>query len=94
MPERLDWCAFIALVGVRKDGLEMLAHNIPMLIECLVEIAPRSKPHAFCQERTVIRCIRQHVGLGIIQILQAVLEAAQKDIGFRQRFDIGRGQLP
>ena len=72
----------------------MFADNIAVGVKRCVEFLPSAKAHAFRQQSAVIGSVWQHVRLGIVQILQTVLQTSQKDVGVGECFNIVRTKLP
>src|SRR3970040_2292342 len=74
----------LAFGGDRKDSLEMARHRRAMLRERRLERRIAAKSHCLGDEHAVRFRSRQSVGLLVVEILQAVLEVAQKHICRRE----------
>ena len=74
------------LAGFRvgEDLLEMAADLLAMRVEHGKHGRPVGKPHAAGGTRLVGRVCRQHVRLLVLDVLQAVFETAQENVGLAQ----------
>ena len=84
------------LAGLRvgKYFLEMAADDVAMLVEHDQHGLPVGEAHAAPDLLLFGRVARQHVGLLVLDILQAMFQPAQEDVGLAQfLFGFGRDQL-
>ena len=67
--------------GVGKDLLEVARYLLAVRIEGCLHGFPVGEAHARGDAGAALRVLRQHVRLGVVDILQAVFEATQEIVG-------------
>ena len=83
-----------AALGVGENRLKVLADPGAVRVELGQQGVPVGKAHVYRDAFTVTGVARQHVGLFVLDILQAVFEAAQENVGGAQfLLGVGRNQL-
>ena len=96
---RGDWCAgsatgFAVGLASAKEGVKLLCHDLAVAIQLSQEWSRPGVPHGQCHPGQVVILGRQHMGLSVVQVLNAVFNLAQKHVGGRQRIGRGRGHQP
>ncbi len=76
-------------IGVRrKEGVKRVAHECPMSIQLCKQRSPVGETHGNGNALPVVILRRQCLCLGVVEILQAMLQIAQKGIGSEQSFHL------
>ena len=89
-PRGLRPVAALALAaGAAEQGVEFLRDQLAMCVELMQEGAAVGKAHGARDPAEVMVASHQHVGLLVVQVLDAVLDPPQEFVGARQ--GIGRG---
>ena len=70
---------------VVQQRVELLRHQFAVAVELVQQLARGGVSHAVCNPLQIGVLRRQHMGLLIVQVLDAVLDTAQELIGQRQR---------
>ena len=84
----------LAGFGIGKNLFKVLAHLVAVVVEHDEHRRPVGEIHAAGNHRPSRGVDRQHVCLLVLDVLQAVLQAAQENIGFTQfAFAFGREQF-
>ncbi|MPM86619.1 hypothetical protein SDC9_133709 [bioreactor metagenome] len=84
-----------ALLGVAAEqGVELLCHQLAVLVQLVEKAAGIGIAQGAGNPQQIIVACGQHMGLLIVQILDAVLHLAQEDIGTAQRIgNLGAHQI-
>ena len=88
--------AAIALLGfvAAQQGVEFLGHQFAMHVQGVQESAAVGVAHRLGDPGQIVVARRQDVGLLVVQVLDAVLHAAQEGVGVRERLGRLAGHQP
>ena len=78
---------FVRFFLVGEDGIELLGHVVALFAQRLQQRGFALVAHHARHRQPVVLAHRQGMGLGVFQVLHAVLEIAQEGIGLQQAFD-------
>lgn len=67
-------------LGIGEDVFEMTRDGLPMVVQFHQQCFVVGKPHRQGDALLVVGVFRQHVGLGVVEVLQAMLQLAQETI--------------
>jgi len=81
-------------LGAAQQGVKLLCHQFALAVEFGQKWADTLKTHRLCNPIQIGIHRWQNVGLLVVQILNAVLDLAQEDIGFGQGICSGLGHQP
>ena len=84
-----------ALLGVTAEqGVELLRHQFAVLVELVQKAAGIGIAQGAGNPQQIIVACGQHVGLLVVQVLDAVFHLAQEDVGAAQRIgNLGAHQI-
>ena len=84
LPQRRQGMAALRALRRSEDLLEMALHLAAVAVECLQEFGPVGVAHRGGDDLPVGVVDRQGLGLCVLQVLQAVLQVAQEEVGAAQ----------
>ena len=82
------------LLAAAEQRIEFLRHQFAVRVELVQQGRHAGQAHGGGHPVQVVVLCRQHMGLLIVEVLDAVLDPAQEVIGLGQRFGAGLGHQP